>query len=68
MLEFFLAGGVPMFGVLVCGIAALIAAIRFAMSPDRRKVAAIVSLCVAAFASSLLGFAADLAAVGAGIC
>ena len=67
MLEFFLAGGVPMFGVLVCGIAALVAAIRFAMSPDRRKVAAVVSLSVAALASSALGFVADLAAVAGAI-
>ena len=60
MLEFFLAGGVPMFGVLVCGVAALVAAIRFAMSPDKRKVAAVVALSVASTSSSLLGFAADV--------
>ena len=63
MLEFFLAGGVPMFGVVVCGLAALVAAIRFAISPDKRKIGAIVSLSVAALASSVLGSAADLSTV-----
>jgi hypothetical protein len=63
MLEFFLAGGVPMLGVVVCGLAALVAAVRFAMSPDRRKVAAIACLSVAALSSSLLGFAADISKV-----
>ena len=67
MLEFFKAGGVPMFGVLVCGLAALVAAIRFAMSPDRRKVSAVVALSVAALSSSVLGFVTDLNAVGAAI-
>jgi hypothetical protein len=67
MLEFFLAGGVPMLGVVVCGLAALIAAVRFAISPDKRKVAAIVSLSLAALASSALGFAACLATVFATI-
>ena len=63
MLEFFLAGGVPMLGVVVCGLAALVAAVRFAMSPDKRKVGAIASLSVAALASSVLGFVADLSVV-----
>lgn len=63
MLEFFLAGGVPMFGVVVCGLVALVASVRFAMSPDKRKVGAIASLSVAAFASSMLGFAADISTV-----
>ena len=63
MLEFFLAGGPAMLGITVCGLAALVAAIRFAISPDRRKVGAIACLSLAALASSLLGFAADLAAV-----
>ena len=63
MLEFLLSGGVPMLGVIVCGLAALVAAVRFAISPDKRKVAAIVSLSVAAAVSSLLGCAADLATV-----
>jgi hypothetical protein len=63
MLEFFLAGGVPMFGVVVCGLVALVAAVRFTMSPDRRKVGAIASLSVAALASSGLGFAADISTV-----
>ena len=67
MLEFFLAGGVPMLGVVVCGLAALVAAVRFAMSPDRRKIGAIASLSVAALASSVLGFAADLATVAGAI-
>ena len=67
MLEFFLAGGVPMLGVVVCGLVALIAAVRFALTPDKRKVAAIVALSVAALASSLLGLAADLAAVAGAI-
>ncbi len=63
MLEFFLAGGVPMLGVVVCGLGALIAAVRFALSPDPRKVMAIVSLSVAALVSSVLGSAADLTVV-----
>ena len=63
MLEFFLAGGVPMLGVVVCGLAALVAAVRFAISPDKRKVAAIVCLSVAALASSALGFATDISTV-----
>ena len=48
MLEFFLNGGVPMFGVVVCGMAALVAAVRFVIAPDRRKVGAISELGVAA--------------------
>ena len=63
MLEFFLAGGVPMLGVVVCGLAALVAAVRFVISPDKRKIGAIVSLSVAALASSALGFAADISTV-----
>lgn len=59
MLEFFIAGGVPMLGVVVCGVVALVAAVRFAMAPDKRKVAAVVSLSLAALASSILGFVAD---------
>lgn len=63
MLEFFLSGGVPMLGVVVCGLAGLVAAARFAMSPDKRKVAAIVSLSVAVLSSSILGVAADIGKV-----
>ena len=63
MLQFFLNGGVPMFGVVVCGLSALVAAVRFAISPDRRKVGAIASLSLATTATSLLGVAADLATV-----
>ena len=63
MLEFFRNGGVPMFGVLICGLAALIAEIRFAMSTDERKVGVIVSLCVAALDWGVLGFVTDLMVV-----
>ncbi len=67
MIEFLLAGGVPMIGVVVCGLVALVAAVRFAISPDKRKIGAIVSLSVAAMASSMLGFVVDLTAVFATI-
>lgn len=63
MLEFWLAGGVPMFGVVTCGLAALGAAIRFAISPDKRKVGSIASLSLATLACSLLGLAVGLATV-----
>jgi hypothetical protein len=63
MIQFFLNGGVPMLGVVVCGLGALLAAIRFTISPDRRKVGAIASLSLATLATSVLGFAADLAMV-----
>ena len=63
MLQFFINGGVPMFGIIICGLVALGAAIRFAMAPDKRKVAAIASLSGAALVGSLLGFAADVMAV-----
>ena len=63
MLQFFLNGGVPMLGVVVCGVAALVASVRFAMSPDKRKVGAIVSLSVATTATGLLGMIADAATV-----
>jgi hypothetical protein len=56
-----------MLGVIGCGLVGLVAAIRFAMSPDRRKVGAIVCLSVASFASSLLGLAADLSGVASAI-
>ena len=59
-MDFLLAGGVPMIGVLVCGLIAVFAAVRFAMAPDRRKIGAIVSLSVATTFSSILGVVADL--------
>ncbi len=63
MLQFFMNGGAPMFLVLGCGFAGLIAAIRFAMQPDARKVGAIVSLSVAILAATFTGFASDILAV-----
>ena len=63
MLQFFLNGGVPMLGVVVCGLGALVAAVRFAITPDGRKIGAIVSLSLATLATSLLGMIADAATV-----
>ena len=63
MLQFFLNGGVPMLGVVVCGLGALVAAVRFAITPDQRKIGAIISLSLATTASSLLGMISDAATV-----
>jgi len=64
MLTFFLEGGPPMLGVLVFGIAALVGAGRFVMTPDPRRVSSIIAMCLAVLGSTLLGVFADIAAVG----
>ncbi len=63
MLQFFLNGGVPMFGVLAFSLAALVAAIRFTLLPEGRRVGAIVCLSVCALLSTVLGFVSDVLAV-----
>ncbi len=64
MLQFFMEGGAPMFGVLAFGIAALVGAVRFALTPDPRRIKSIVSMSLAVLGSTLLGVFADIAAVG----
>jgi len=64
MLEFFLAGGPAMAFVLGLGVAALIAAARFARMPDVRRTGTVVALTVAATFATLVCFATDLGAVG----
>lgn len=64
MWMFFLRGGVPMLGVVVFGLAAALGALRFAMQPDPRRVAAIVSMSLSLLGATLLGVFADLAMVG----
>lgn len=67
MIEFFQAGGVPMWFVLLFGVASLVAAGAFAISPDPRKVEAVRALTWAAVFSIAAGIVADLAAVGSNV-
>jgi hypothetical protein len=60
MLEFFMAGGPPMFFLLALGLIAVVSAARFMRSPDPRKVGAIVALSVATGFAALTGVASDL--------
>jgi hypothetical protein len=64
MIEFFQAGGVAMWFVLLFGVASLVAAGAFAVSPDPRKVEAVRALTGAAVFSIAAGIVADLAKVG----
>jgi len=58
------AGGVPMLFVLLLGVAAAVAAVRFAWRPDERRIGAVRALTVAALFSIGVGTCSDLAAVG----
>ena len=64
MIEFFKAGGPPMLVVLGCAIAALVGAVRFALRPDPRRVASIISMSIAVLGATFLGVFADIAMVG----
>lgn len=63
MLEFFRAGGFPMFVVLFLGLAALVNGGLFAFRPDERRVGTIRALSTATGFSVLAGVTADLATV-----
>lgn len=63
MIEFFKAGGFPMFVVLFLGLAALIAAGFFAFRPDEGRVGTIRALSTSTGFSVLAAVAADLATV-----
>jgi hypothetical protein len=63
MIEFFKAGGFPMFVVLFLGLAALIAAGLFAFRPDEGRVGTIRALSTSTGFSVLAAVAADLATV-----
>lgn len=64
MIEFFQAGGVAMWFVLLFGALSLVAAAAFAARPDPRRIDAVRSLSVATVFSIAAGIVADLAAVG----
>lgn len=63
MVAFFLSGGVPMVFILLFGLVALGASLRFAFRPQLRCVPVIGWLCGAIGASMVAGTCADLAAV-----
>ena len=60
MIQFFINGGLPMVFVLVLGLVGLVSAGRFMRSPDRRKVASVVSLSAATGFAALTGIASDV--------
>jgi hypothetical protein len=64
MITLFHEGGFPMWFVLLFGTITLGAAIRFAIKADRRQLGFIIGLSVATLFSVLVGFVADLGAVG----
>jgi hypothetical protein len=63
MIEFFQAGGFPMWIVLLLGLASLVSAGLFAFKPDERKVGFIRGLSNATVFSVLSGVTADFATV-----
>ena len=63
MIEFFQAGGFPMWIILLLGLGALVSAGTFAFKPDERKVGFIRGLSTAMVFSVLSGVASDLATV-----
>ncbi|MBI2378039.1 MAG: hypothetical protein HYV07_28820 [Deltaproteobacteria bacterium] len=63
MLEFFQAGGAPMFVLLALGVVALVAAGRFAHRPSREALGPIDALRRALIYASIAGLASDLMAV-----
>lgn len=65
MLEFFLGGGWSMFVVLVLGLAAVVAAARFAFRPEPARIGAIEALTRATVFAALAGVLSCFGAVGA---
>lgn len=63
MMEFMRAGGVPMWVVLVCGLAALVVGVLFAVRPDERKAAVLRALSNSTLFSILSGVTSCFAAV-----
>ncbi len=63
MIEFFQAGGWPMFLILILGLTTLVAAAAFMRKPEARDVGMIRGFSVATVFAVLSGIAADLAAV-----
>ncbi len=64
MIEFFKAGGLPMWFILLFGLLSLLAAGAFAVRPDPRRVETVRSLSYATVFSIAAGIVADLATVG----
>jgi hypothetical protein len=63
MLDFFRAGGFPMWWILAFGLLDLVLAALFAFRPERRRLPVIMSLSGAVLFSVFAGTAADFAAV-----
>ncbi len=63
MMEFFVAGGWPMFVVLLFGVLTLIASVTFFRKPDERHIGMIRGLSVATVFTVLAAICTDLAAV-----
>ena len=64
MLNLFMAGGFPMWFLLVFGLLAIAGAALFAHKPDAQRLGAVKALSVATLASIGAGTASDFAAVG----
>lgn len=64
MVELFIEGGYPMWFLLVAALAALAAALSFAVRPSPRRLALTRGLCSTTLASILTGTAVDIATVG----
>jgi hypothetical protein len=64
MIEFFMAGGVSMWFLLLFGALTLAGAVLFARRPDATRLGAVKALSVATLCSVGAGTASDFAAVG----
>jgi hypothetical protein len=64
MLEFFMAGGFPMWFLLIFGGLSLAGAVLFARRPDAQRLASVRALSVATLCSVGAGVASCFAAVG----
>ena len=63
-MELMKAGGVPMLFVLLLGVLAVVAAVRFAWRPDEKRTGVVRALSISALCSIGVGTCSDLAAVG----
>src|ERR1044071_5516918 len=59
-------GGFPVFFLLLCGVAAIAFAVRFATAPSQRALRTTLALCAATLLTSINGIFAAISAVGHG--
>jgi hypothetical protein len=60
MLETFRLGGTPMYPICALGLLSILAAVRYAVRPERRYVPLVVALGVSTLLTGVFGFVAGL--------